>query len=140
MELANALEFITGRQHGVLTTQKRDGRPQLSNITYVVGGDGIIRISVTAGRAKAKNLERDPRASLHVTREDFYAYVVVECDAQLMPAAREVDDPTVDALVEYFRSVRGDHPDWDEYRQSMVTERRLLLLLTPTHAYGMLGT
>lgn len=140
MDLANALDFIRDRQHGVLTTQKRGGRPQLSNITYVVGDDGIIRISVTASRAKAKNLTRDPRASLHVTRDDFYAYVVVECDAQLMPVSSEVDDRTVDALVEYFRSVRGEHDDWNAYRQAMVAEGRLLLLLTPTHAYGMLGT
>ena len=139
MELAIALDFITDRKDGVLTTQKRDGRPQLSNITYGLGDDGIIRVSVTAGRAKAKNLARDPRASLHVTREDFYAYAVLECDAELTPVAQSVDDPTVDALVDFYRTVRGGHDDWDEYRRSMVADGRLLLLLTPTRAYGMLG-
>ena len=139
MELVQALDFIKDRKDGVLTTQKRDGRPQLSNITYGLGDDGIIRISVTAGRVKAKNLARDPRASLHVTREDFYAYAVLECGAELTPAAQSVDDPTVDALVDFYRIVRGGHDDWDEYRRSMVTDGRLLLLLTPTHAYGMLG-
>ncbi len=139
MEIAIALDFIRERQNGVLTTQKRDGRPQLSNITFRLGEDGIIRISVTAGRVKAKNLARDPRASLHVTREDFYAYAVLECDVELMPVAQSVDDPTVDALVAYYASVRGGHDDWDEYRRTMVADGRLLLLLTPTHAYGMLG-
>lgn len=140
METATALDFIRDRTHGVLTTQKSDGRPQLSNITYRLGDDGVIRISVTEGRAKAKNLQRDPRASLHVTRDDFYAYAVVECDVELMPAARSIDDPTVEALVQYYESVSGTHDDWDEYRRTMVADGRLVLLLTPTHAYGMLGT
>jgi PPOX class probable F420-dependent enzyme len=139
MELATALDFIRDRKNGVLTTQKRDGRPQLSNITYALGDDGIVRISITAGRAKAKNLARDPRASLHVTREDFYAYAVLECDVELMPVAQSVDDATVDALVEYYETVRGGHDDWDEYRRTMVADGRLLLLLAPTRAYGMLS-
>ena len=78
MELDTALAFVADRKHGVLTTLKADGRPQLSNILYHVGDDGVIRISVTDGRAKTANLRRDPRASLHVTRDDFYAYVVIE--------------------------------------------------------------
>lgn len=93
MELAQALDFIKDRKDGVLSTQKRDGRPQLSNITYGLGDDGVIRISVTAGRVKAKNLARDPRASLHVTSDDFYAYAAVECDVELTPAAQSIDNP-----------------------------------------------
>ena len=72
MELKTALDFIRPRKNGVLATQKRDGRPQLSNITYTLGDDGIVRISVTSGRAKFLNLQRDPRASLYVGREDFW--------------------------------------------------------------------
>jgi PPOX class probable F420-dependent enzyme len=139
MELARALDFIRTRLNGVLTTQKRDGRPQLSNITYHLGDDGIIRISVADGRAKTTNLRRDNRASLHVAQDDFWAYCVLECDVELTPTAEGLDDPTVDALVDYYRSAAGEHPDWSEYRQAMVTDKRLLLLLTPTHAYGMLG-
>lgn len=139
MDIATALDFLRQRKDGVLTTQKRDGRPQLSNITYGVGDDGIIRISATTGRAKTKNLQRDPRASLHATRDDFYAYAVVECDVELMPVARSIDDPTVEALVEFYTAVRGGHDDWDEYRRSMVADGRLLLLLAPVGAYGMLG-
>ena len=139
MEIAEAYSFIAERHQGVLTTQRRDGRPQLSNITYVAGDDGTIRISVTDGRAKTKNLRRDPRASLHVTRSDFWAYAVLDCDVELLPVAADPHDATADALVDYYRSVMGEHEDWDDYRRAMVADGRLLLLLTPTHAYGMLG-
>jgi PPOX class probable F420-dependent enzyme len=139
MELTDALDFMRERHHGVLTTNKRDGRPQLSNVTYVVGADGIVRVSVTDSRAKTRNLRRDPRASLHVAQSDFWAYAVLECDVELMPVAADPYDATSDALVGYYRSVMGEHGDWDEYRRAMVDDARLLLLLTPTHAYGMLS-
>lgn len=139
MELSEALDFMRERHHGVLTTTKRDGRPQLSNVTYVVGDDDRIRISVTDSRAKTNNLRRDPRASLHVAQSDFWAYAVVECDVELTPVAAEPDDPTADALVDYYRSVMGEHGDWDEYRRTMVDDGRLLVVLGPTHAYGMLS-
>jgi PPOX class probable F420-dependent enzyme len=139
MELDAALDFIRSRQHGVLTTLKRDGRPQLSNITYSLGDDGIVRISVTDGRAKTANIRRDNRVSLHVSQEDFWAYVVVEADADPSPVASAPDDATVDELVEYYRAAAGEHPDWDEYRGVMVSEGRLVLRLHPTGAYGMLA-
>jgi PPOX class probable F420-dependent enzyme len=139
MELSEALDFVRDRRNGVLTTLKRDGRPQLSNISYALGDDGVVRISVTHDRAKTANLRRDPRASLHVSREDFWAYVVLEGDVELTPTASEPDDHTVDELVDYYRSVAGEHDDWDDYRRTMVADRRLLVLLAPTHAYGMLG-
>lgn len=139
MELSDALDFMRERHHGVLTTIKRDGRPQLSNVTYVVGDDDRLRISVTDTRAKTNNLRRDPRASLHVAQSDFWAYAVVECDTELTPVATDPHDATADALVDYYRSVMGEHGDWEEYRRAMVDDRRLLLVLTPTHAYGMLS-
>jgi PPOX class probable F420-dependent enzyme len=138
MELDRALDFARSRHQGVLVTLKQDGRPQLSNIAYVVGDDGVVSISVTDGRAKTANLRRDPRAALHVTRDDFYAYAVLEGDAELLPVAAAPDDATVDALVEYYRRVAGEHPDWDDYRRAMVADRRLLIRLRPAHAYGML--
>ena len=139
MELATALDFIREHRQGMLITLKSDGRPQSSNIAYALGDDGIIRVSITDSRAKTGNMRRDPRVSLHVNRSDFYAYAVIEADAELTPVAASVDDATVDELVEYYRSVAGEHPDWDEYRQAMVADGRLLLKLTPTRAYGMLG-
>ena len=139
MELSEALDFMRERHHGVLATNKRDGRPQLSNITYVVGDDGVIRVSVTDSRAKTKNLRHDPRASLHVAQSDFWAYAVVECDVELMPVAADPHDATADALVEYYRAVMGEHDDWEDYRRAMVADGRLLLLLRPARAYGMLS-
>src|SRR5262245_21923579 len=138
MEIATALKFVKSHRRGVLVTEKRDGRPQLSNVAYDLGDDGVIRVSITDDRAKAKNLRRDPRASLHVTSDDFWAYAVVEADAALMPVASAPEDPTVEALVEYYRAIAGEHPDWDDYRRAMIADKRLLLLLRPTHAYGML--
>ena len=139
MKISEALEYVRQRQQGVLVTLKRDGRPQLSNIVYLVTDDGKIRISVTADRAKTNNLRRDPRAGLHVTADDFWSYCVIEGDAELMPPATSPDDATADAMVEYYRTMQGEHPDWNEYRQAMVDDRRLLVTITPTHAYGMLG-
>jgi PPOX class probable F420-dependent enzyme len=140
MELSTALDFARDRRNAVLATSKRDGRPQLSNISYHLGDDGLIRISITDGRAKAANLRRDPRASLHVSRDDFWAYVVIEGDAELTPVAAQTDDETTEQLVAYYRDVAGEHPDWDDYRRAMVADRRLLVLLRPTYAYGMLGS
>ncbi|MEP7112077.1 MAG: PPOX class F420-dependent oxidoreductase [Ilumatobacteraceae bacterium] len=138
MEISEALEFVGGRKDGVLATEKRDGRPQLSNITYAVI-DGVIKISITAGRAKYANLLRDPRASLHVTREDFWAYAVIDGDVEMSEVATKPADPGVDELVDYYRTLAGEHPNWDDYRQAMVDDKRVIVRLTPTHAYGMLS-
>ena len=139
MELSDALDFARDKRNGMLIALKSDGRPQSSNIAYALGDDDVIRISVTDGRAKTANLRRDPRASLHVNRDDFWAYVVIEADVTMLPTAASPDDATVDALVEYYRTVAGEHDNWAEYRQAMVDDRRLLLELHPTHAYGMLN-
>jgi len=138
VDLDTALTFARAHRRGVLVTLKRDGRPQLSNIAYAVGDDGVVRISVTADRAKTKNLAKDPRASLHVARDDFYAYAVLEGDAELSPVAGAPDDATVDELVEQYKVIAGEHDDWDEFRAAMVRDRRLVARLRPTHAYGML--
>ena len=139
MEISDALDFVRDKRNGVLIALKSDGRPQSSNIAFAVGADDVIRISVTDGRAKTANLRRDPRASLHVSRDDFWAYAVIEADVTMLPVATSPDDATADALVEYYRTVVGEHDDWAEYRQAMVDDRRLLLELHPTHAYGMLN-
>ncbi len=130
-------ELLASKHQGVLATLKRDGRPQLSNIAYHLGDDDVVRISVTADRAKTANLQRDARASLHVTRDDFSAYSVVEGTARLLPAAASPDDATADALVDYYRAVVGEHDDWDDYRSAMVADRRLLIELPVERLYGM---
>ncbi|QNE21722.1 PPOX class F420-dependent oxidoreductase [Kribbella qitaiheensis] len=120
---------------GVLVTVKRDGRPQLSNVTYLYDGE-TIRISLTDGRAKTKNLRRDPRASLYVNGPGGRSYVVLEGNAQLTPVAADEHDDTVDQLVAYYREASGEHPDWDDYRRAMVADKRLLFSMTVDHSYG----
>ena len=138
MELSDAVDFARVNTHSVLTTIRANGRPQLSNVLHHVFDDGIIRISITADRAKYKNLAREPWAALHVTQSDFWAYAVLEGDVELSPIAVRVDDPTVDELVEYYRAAVGEHNDWTAYREAMVADRRVIVRLTPTRAYGML--
>ena len=132
------LRLFTSVDHGVLATLRSDGRPQLSNVNHTFDPDaGLLRVSVTADRAKAKNLARDPRASYHVTSEDFWHWAVVDGRAELTPVAADAHDATVDELVEVYRLISGrDHPDWDEYRTAMVQDRRLVLRLHVEHVYG----
>lgn len=139
MDLQDGLEFARHRKQGVLVTRRAGGRPQLSNIGYHLGeSDGpVVRISVTDTRAKTRNLRRDPVASLYVPGDSFWAYVVLDGTAELSPVASAPDDATVGELVELYRAVGGEHPDWTEYRQTMVTDQRLVVRIRPTHAYGI---
>jgi PPOX class probable F420-dependent enzyme len=139
MELQQAMDFLRAERHGVLTTIRRDGRPQLSNIVYTVDPAGVIRISVTASRAKTRNLARDPRASLYVCSDNFWAYAVVDGTAELTPVANDPHDATVDELVAVYRAVAGEHDDWEDYRRAMVADARLVIRIIPTSAYGMLS-
>ncbi|WP_063000779.1 PPOX class F420-dependent oxidoreductase [Nocardia mikamii] len=138
MELDSALDFARTTSRSVLTTVRRNGRPQLSNVTHWVAPDGVIRISITADRAKYANLRREPWAALHVTRDDFWAYAVLEADVELTPVAASTDDATVEELIAYYRALSGEHPDWEDYRRAMVADRRVIARLRPTRAYGML--
>ncbi|MEU4197892.1 PPOX class F420-dependent oxidoreductase [Kribbella sp. NPDC026611] len=130
------LDRIGSHGLGVLVTIKRDGRPQLSNVTYVFDGTKL-RVSLTDGRAKTKNLRRDPRASLYVDGPRGRSYVVLEGRAELSPVAADPHDDVVEDLVDYYRTAAGEHPDWDEYRAVMVQDRRLMFSMTVDHAYGM---
>jgi PPOX class probable F420-dependent enzyme len=131
-----ALDWLGRQSRGVIATIKRDGRPQLSNVSYALVGDEV-RVSVTADRAKTRNLERDPRVSMHVTTERFYPYVVAEGEARLSPPTTAPDDTTADQLVDVYRRIAGEHPDWDEFRQAMIDERRLVLRFTIDRLYGV---
>jgi PPOX class probable F420-dependent enzyme len=136
VDLNQALAFTRGRSVGTLATIRANGRPQLSNILYVVGVD-TITISVTDTRAKVVNLRRDPRASLYVVGDTVYQWVVIEALAELSPVAADPHDATVDALVAYYKAGSGEHPNWEEYRAAMVDDGRLVLTLRPERAYGM---
>jgi len=138
MELDAALAFARDHHWGILATLKRDGRPQLSNVGYAVGDDGLIRISITAPRAKTANARRDPRVSLHINRDDFWAYVVIDGSAELSPVSTEPGDATGQELADLYRAQAGEHDDWDDYFRAMVADQRLVLRIRPEHAYGML--
>jgi PPOX class probable F420-dependent enzyme len=132
------LRLLSESHGGVLITLKRDGRPQLSNVTHAYHPDErIIRVSLTDDRAKTRNLRRDPRASYHVTTADRWAYTVAEGTADLTPVAQDPHDDTVEELVRLYRDVQGEHPDWDDYRAAMVRDRRLVLRLRVERAYGI---
>jgi PPOX class probable F420-dependent enzyme len=138
MELSDALAFAAGHHQAVLTTIRNNGRPQLSNVNHHVGEDGLLRVSVTADRAKYRNLVREPWACAHITQPDFWAYVVIEGDVSLSEVAAAPDDATVEELIALYRDVNGEHPDWDDYRAAMVSDKRVVVRLTPTRSYGSL--
>jgi PPOX class probable F420-dependent enzyme len=132
------LALISGNSLGVLATVKKDGRPQLSNVSYWFDARNVaLQVSVTEPRAKTRNLRRDPRASIHVSSDDGWAYAVAEGDAVLTPPAANPGDETVEALIALYRNIAGEHPDWDDYRRAMVDDRRVLLTLPINHLYGM---
>jgi PPOX class probable F420-dependent enzyme len=132
------LALLGGNSLGVLATIKRDGRPQLSNVSYWFDKQHLaIQASITEERAKTRNLRRDPRASIHVSSDDGWAYAVADGDAILTPPAAAPDDDTVEALIALYRNIAGEHPDWDDYRRAMVEDRRVLLTLPISHVYGM---
>ena len=140
MELQQALDAARTHHQSVLTTIRGDGRPQLSNVLHTVDGDGIIRISTTADRAKTANLRRTPWAALHLNAGSFWSYAVIEADAALSEVVTDPHDPAAEELVELYRALSGEHEDWDDYRAALVRDQRLVVRLSPTRAYGMLQT
>jgi len=132
------LAVISNNSLGVLATIKRDGRPQLSNVSYHFDPRNLtIQASITEPRAKTRNLRRDERASLHVSSDDGWSYAVAEGNAVLTPPAASEHDDTVEALIALYRNIAGEHPDWDDYRRAMVDDRRVVMTLPISHLYGM---
>lgn len=120
------LEFLRPRHKGTLVSTRRDGRPQMSPVTCGVDDEGRIVVSTYPERAKAVNLRRDPRVSILVHSDDWNdPYVQVDGTAEVldMPDALE-------PLVEYYRCISGEHPNWDEYRQAMVAQDKSLIRIT----------
>jgi PPOX class probable F420-dependent enzyme len=127
VELAELLEFVRPRHHMILITTRRSGGPQASPVTGGVDPEGRIVISTYPDRAKVANLRRDPAVAVLVLSDDFGgAWVQVDGTAEVLdlPAALE-------PLVDYYRSISGEHPDWDEYRQAMREQGKSLLRITP---------
>jgi len=139
MELGTALEWAGDRRNATLITIRADGRPQSSDIAYVID-DGVFVISVTHDRAKTRNMVRDPRIVLHISEPSRWSYASFDGTVELSPVATELDDVTNEQLVDYYRAVAGqDHPDWNQYRQAMVDEGRLIVRFTPTSVVGQIN-
>lgn len=120
------LEFVRPRHKLTLVTTRRDGRSQLSPVTGGVDAEGRVVISTYPGRAKTANLRRDPRTSVLVHGDEWDdAYV------QLDGTAEVIDMPeAVEPLVDYYRSIAGEHPDWEEYREAMASQGKSLIRVT----------
>jgi PPOX class probable F420-dependent enzyme len=126
MDADTAREFIRKNHHAVLATYRADGGPQMSPVAAGVDPDGMVVVSTRETAMKTKNLRRDARASLCVLSDGFYGeWILVDGRASVVSLPEAMD-----GLVEYYRGVAGEHPDWDEYRAAMVRERRVLLRIT----------
>lgn len=135
MDLSTGLDWAAQRKSGVLITIRADGRPQSSDIVYAYD-DGAFLISVTEDRAKTKNMRRDPRVVLHITDPSSWSYLAFDATVELSPVTTEPGDAASDQLVKLYELVSGAHPDWDEYRQAMVEQRRLVARAVPTSVVG----
>jgi PPOX class probable F420-dependent enzyme len=119
-------EFVRQNHHAVLVTRRADGRLQTSPIVCGLHDDGRVAISVTEDRAKTKNLQRDPRATLCVLSDAFFGeWMQIDGTAEIVPTA-----DAVEGLVALYRQIAGEHPDWDDYRAAMVRDRRVLVLIS----------
>lgn len=126
VDRAALLEFLHSRHRGVLVTNRSGGSPQISPVTCGLDPQGRIVVSTYPGRAKTRNIRRDPRVSICVLSDDFdEAYVQIDGRAEVidMPEA-------LDGLVDYYRGIAGEHPDWDEYRSAMARQNKSLIRIT----------
>lgn len=138
MDLDAALAFAAKHKNGVLITLRSDGRAQSSNIVYVMDGP-LARVSITDDRAKTRNLRRDPRAILHVSADDFWSYVALDGLVELTPVAKTPGDDVCKELAEVYERAAGKpHPNWDEYFDAMINDKRLVMRFRAMSAAGML--
>lgn len=130
------LEWLAGRHQAVLVTLRADGSPQTSNVAFALL-DGLLKVSVTADRAKTRNLQRDPRAVLHVLGDTFWQYASVTVTAELSPVTSAPGDEVGQELLAVYEAASGSsHPDPQEFFEAMVADHRLVLRLTPVSAVG----
>ncbi len=130
MDPERAREFLRGNHHAVLATMRADGRPQLSPVTAGVDDEGRVLISTREAAMKARNLARDPRASLCLLNDGFFGeWMQVEGTAEIVHLPEAMD-----LLVDYYRRISGEHPDWDDYADAMRRDRRVMVRITITRA------
>ncbi len=132
MSEAQALEYLRRNHRGVLATLKRDGRPQLSNVSYLYDVDGRVKISVTLDRAKTRNALRDPRVSMSVVGDDWWQYVVVEGRAEIH------SEHPLEELRHVYEGIQGKpHPNWQEFDGAMIRDRRAVLAIGIERLYPL---
>ena len=130
MDIDDAIEYVRTNHHAVLATLKKDGSPQLSPVTAGVDAEGRVVISTRQAAYKVRHIRRDARVWLCAFPDGFYGRW-----AQLEGTAEIVELPeAMDGLVDYYRRISGEHPDWDDYRAAMEREKRVLLRVTVTRA------
>jgi len=130
MDTGRAAEFLRAHHRAVLATSRSDGMPQLSPVTCAVDDEGRVLISTRETAIKTKNLRHRPRASVCVFTDTFFGeWVQVEGNAEVISLP-----DAMDLLVEYYRRVSGEHPDWDDYRAAMIRDRRVIVRITITRA------
>ncbi len=129
-------KFLAENQKAVLSTFKRNGQAQLSIVMAGLFRGGV-GVSVTETRAKYRNLKRDPRCSLLVSKDDWWDYVVLEGRTEIIDATNTSDDDRLAALRELYESISGaPHENWDEYDAAMLKDRRAVVVVRPDHMYG----
>jgi PPOX class probable F420-dependent enzyme len=130
LDLDRAREFLRTHHRAVMATMRRDGTPQMSPVACAVAADGSVVVSSRETAVKTKNVRRDPRAWLCVFPDGFFGdWVQVEGDVTVVSLPEAMD-----GLVDYYRAVAGEHPDWDDYRAAMEREQRVLISLSLTRA------
>ncbi|OEV09385.1 PPOX class probable F420-dependent enzyme [Streptomyces sp. Amel2xB2] len=135
VELAELLDFVRPRHRALLITRRSDGAPQASPLTCGVDDAGRIVVATYPERAKTVNARRDPRVSVLVLSDEWNGpWVQIDGDAEVIDAP-----DSVEPLVEYFRNISGEHPDWDEYRSAMLKQGKSLIRVTPRH-WGPIAT
>jgi PPOX class probable F420-dependent enzyme len=130
VDIDDAVKFLGAHHRAVLATFRSDGRPQLSPVAVAADDEGKILISTREPAIKTRNLARDPRASLCVISDGFYGdWIQIDGTAEIihLPDALEL-------LVDYYRRVSGEHPDWEDYRAAMRRDRRVIVRITPERA------
>jgi PPOX class probable F420-dependent enzyme len=136
MEMDQAIEWARDHKNATLITIRRDGRPQSPDIVYAPDAGAVV-ISITDDRAKTRNMRRDPRAVLHISQPSTWSYLSFDGTVELSDVTTRPGDATNDALCAYYQAVAGrPHPDWDEYRQAMVADKRLVARFLPASVTG----
>jgi PPOX class probable F420-dependent enzyme len=130
MDINDALDYVRTQHHAVLGTLKSDGTPQLSPVTVGIDDDGHVIISTRQAAYKVRNVRRDQRVWLCAFPDAFFGnWVQIDGRAEIVELPEAMD-----GLVAYYRSISGEHPDWDDYRSAMERDQRVLLRITPTKA------